>query len=139
MKTSKRIRDRKTFVSILIIGLLFLLFSLLFSLFFALLTGDVVRGLGVYSVCMYGIPSVLLLVGAVGTIITYVKPFIECMEIGIDAHGKRYLVANNANWFFENLSYDQIKRINDRIVELETWKERKTSSFKSEKKRIRFI
>ena len=60
------------------------------------------------------------------------KPFIECSEIGIDAHGKSYAKASGPNWFFASLSGEQIKMIAERIKELETWKESRVSTFSSQ-------
>lgn len=135
MRPSKRKRNRTTFISSLVCGLILLPIVFVINS----MVKNTVPGLELLAALLYVLVGFLLLMGIIGTIVMSIKPFIECTEIGIDAHGKRYLVANNSDWYFNNLSSEKKQRIKDRIIELESWKEKKIHSFKTEIEKDRFI
>ena len=134
---SKRKRNREAFCVLLLIVLILLPLVLLVCL--SALSADDRSGLKQIAAILLPIYVFLFLFSFIGLITTFFKPFIECTEIGIDAHGKRYKVANDSNWFFSNLSSKQIKRISERVLELEAWREKKLASIKTDKGKTRFI
>ena len=82
---------------------------------------------------------VVLIVSVIITIILCIRPFFEIYEVGVDAHGKKYAVANNINWFIENLSEEQKNNILIRIKEIEDWRDKELLLIKEEKKKEKFL
>ena len=118
-----------------VIGIVFLLFSTLVYY----LSRNIGHGLEILIYFLLIINVFIFPFGIIGLIITLIKPFIKCTEIGIDAKGKKYSDANDSSWFFDNLPALETELIKHRISELEQWRDNKISKMQREKDKKRFL
>lgn len=131
----KRKQSRSAFIGSFAAGLIFA--PIVVLIYFG--TKNVGHGLEIFFYLLLVLDGFLLAMGIIGIIVTSIKPFIECTEIGIDAKGKKYLVANDSSWFFNNLTSTKVDLIKNRINELEQWKHERLKKHFSEKGKERFL
>ena len=133
--SSKKKSNRALCITSIIFGIMVL--PLFFFFYWLAKKND--YGFGFLIIIIIILAISVLVFGIIGLILSFKKPFIECKEIGIDAKGKRYLEANNAAWFFSNLSRSDIESIKRRVEELEKWRHDEVSRRKTEKEKKKFI
>ena len=135
MQLDKIKRNRSAFFGSIGASIIFAI--LIFFLYF-------VFGIGKYNdkhvlIVLIICAGFLFLLGFIGVLVSYIKYPSKYCVIRVDAFRQKYNVANNATWFFNNLSSSQLLVIKKKIDELEKYKFSKLNNIKSQTKKEKFL